>query len=761
MRFLLSLALAAVALALPGFATAESAGGATPLASLEARDVPLGARRSLAVAAPVGPFTMIGLHWRGSGSVVFRTRSAAGRWSSWQLAGPEAEDLPDGTSPEAGADPGWHVGNPYWTGPANRLEVRTSGRVARVRAYYVRSSPAQSDGSRAGEPNRVLAAAGRGVAASPRGTPPPLVTRTGWGANVFISKPSVTAPAVRFVVIHHTAGSSAYAPQDSAAIVRGIQLYHVSGNGWNDIGYNFLVDKFGQIFEGRNGGIDRAVIGAHAVGFNAGSVGIAVIGSYGKAGISKAAQDAISALVAWRLDLAHVDPLSTLTWASGGNGRFPKGIPVFLRTVSGHRDTGFTDCPGDALYRGLDALAARTAATGLPKIYAPAVAGRLGAAVRFTARLSGYGKWRITVTDPAGTTVARAGGIGLDVDWTWDASRVDSTSAYRWLLESGSALPASGTVGRRAAAPPAPATTPATPTTTGPATTTAPATTTTPQPPPAPAVSFLTALALSATTLSPNGDGVDDTATVSYTLTRGAFVTAFVLDHTGAVVVQTLFTDQKQSARAIGFPWSPAALPDGSYRFIVAARLPTGEQSTAGVDVLVVRSLAAFSAVPAAFSPNGDGSQDTLTFSFTLARPGLVALRILLPDGSAVALPFTGQLQAGSQQIVWDGTGVAGRVADGAYTAQVTVVDGGGNLAQQAQITVDTVAPVLTLLSGPELRFSLSEAAAVTVLVDGRQSTQVAGPGDFQLPPPAIPPTLISAVATDAAGNTSVTLAWP
>ena len=66
----------------------------------------------------------------------------------------------------------------------------------------------------------------------------------------------------------------------SAAIVRGIEIYHVKGNGWNDIGYNFLVDKYGQVFEGRYGGVDRPVIGAHAEGFNTGSVGVAVIGDY-------------------------------------------------------------------------------------------------------------------------------------------------------------------------------------------------------------------------------------------------------------------------------------------------------------------------------------------------------------------------------------------------------------------------------------------------------------------------------------------------
>ena len=98
----------------------------------------------------------------------------------------------------------------------------------------------------------------------------------------------------------------------SAAMVRAIAVYHVYSNGWDDIGYNFLVDRFGQIFEGRYGGIDRPVIGAHAEGFNDGSVGVALIGTYCSASPSAAARAALVRLLAWRLDLAHVDPLSTV-----------------------------------------------------------------------------------------------------------------------------------------------------------------------------------------------------------------------------------------------------------------------------------------------------------------------------------------------------------------------------------------------------------------------------------------------------------------
>ena len=204
--------------------------------------------------------------------------------------------------------------------------------------------------------------------------------------------------------------------------MRAIELYHVKGNGWNDIGYNFLVDRFGTVFEGRFGGIERNVIGAHAEGFNTGSVGVAVVGEYSSLAVSPQARDSLAKLLAWRLDLAHVDPLSTLSFISGGNARFPAGLPVFLRTVSGHRDTGFTDCPGTALYNLLNAIAGDVAKTGLPKLYAPVVTGAVPGLVRFRARLSSPLPWTVDVYDAAGNAFASSSGVGPNVDWSWDAT---------------------------------------------------------------------------------------------------------------------------------------------------------------------------------------------------------------------------------------------------------------------------------------------------------------------------------------------------
>ena len=330
---------------------------------------------------------------------------------------------------------------------------------------------------------------------------PAIVRRSAWRADESIvrAKPAVVE-RLEFAVVHHTAGRNAYSPAESAAIVRGIELFHVKGNGWNDIGYNFLVDRFGTVFEGRGGGIDRNVVGAHAEGFNTGSVGVAVIGDFGATAPPKAAEAALARLLAWRLDVAHLDPLTMLTHASGGNPRFANGLPVFLRAISGHRDTGFTSCPGGALYARLPTLAGQVGALGLPKLYEPRVTGAVGRTVRIRARLSASLPWRVAITDGAGLEVASGAGVGAAVDWSWDATLAPK-GAYRWRIDGGpNVLGASGVLGGTMA----------------------------------PSPLALTNVAAQPEAISPNADGQADTTTLSYTLSAPATVSISVLDTVGS-----------------------------------------------------------------------------------------------------------------------------------------------------------------------------------------------------------------------------------
>jgi uncharacterized protein with LGFP repeats len=120
--------------------------------------------------------------------------------------------------------------------------------------------------------------AGVATAATAR---PAIVSRKGWGAVESLRRASPDySSTVKAAVIHHTVQTNRYAPSESAALVRADYLYHVRSRGWNDIGYNFLVDRYGRVFEGRYGGITRAVLGAHAGGFNTYTTGVALLGTF-------------------------------------------------------------------------------------------------------------------------------------------------------------------------------------------------------------------------------------------------------------------------------------------------------------------------------------------------------------------------------------------------------------------------------------------------------------------------------------------------
>src|SRR5436309_1872382 len=137
-----------------------------------------------------------------------------------------------------------------------------------------------------------------------------------WSCATFRRAPPTYASTLQLAVVHHTVTTNDYSCADSASIVRGIETYHVKANGWNDIGYNFLVDRCGNVFEGRYGGVDRNVVGAHSQGFNTGTVGVALLGTYQTVAPTAAQRQALVNLLAWRLDVAHVDPLSLVAYVS-------------------------------------------------------------------------------------------------------------------------------------------------------------------------------------------------------------------------------------------------------------------------------------------------------------------------------------------------------------------------------------------------------------------------------------------------------------
>ena len=535
---------------------------ATP--TIAVREIPLHAARTLAGATP--RFNMVAFHWRGTGGVRYRVRFSDG-WSPWRRA--DADTV--------GLQRGWHIGNLDWVGTASAVQTRVVGRVTRLRSYTVWS------------PHERLLARRLEIANAP-----PIIPRLSWGADESIRRHApVYAPKLVVAFVHHTAGANNYTRAESAAIVRGIEIYHVKGNGWWDIGYNFLVDKYGQVFEGRFGGVDRNVRGAHTLGFNSGSVGVAVIGDYGSSRISRAAARSLEQLLAWRLDVAHVDPLSTLTYRSGGNPRFPTGTPVLLRAISGHRDAYFTDCPGNALYAQLPAIAKAVAALGGPKIYAPLVQ-TVETQSRFTARLSVAQPWTVTITSSAGQQVAQGAGTGVKVDWTWDSAAVPP-DRYTWTIATTNARSATGTLG-------------------------------TARP-----------LALHDVSVAPAQVAPGDTLTVGYTLTAPATVTASLTSATGQVVGQ-LGTVQEPAGTWTLTYVPPPGTADGAYAITLTATAGS-RRATAAAPFVLDDILTGLLVSPS-------------SATFTLARPAQLVTAQITSGAQVVATPVV-LATSGSQTVTW------------------------------------------------------------------------------------------------------------
>jgi hypothetical protein len=649
--------------------------------SITMHEVPLRGERTLASSSP--RFDLVGLHWRGPGSVEFRTRSLQGRWSAWHRSAPEAEDVPDDAAAEARAAGGWRLGNPYWTGASDRIAYRLHGRVTRLRAYFVQSPDERI-------PLRRVQLAGS----------PPIISRLAWGANEVIRRaPPEYAPSLQFALVHHTAGTNSYTPSQSAAIVRGIEVYHVKGNGWNDIGYNFLVDKYGQVFEGRFGGIDKNVVGAHAEGFNTGSVGVAMLGTYASTAPPLVARNALVNLLTWRLDVAHVDPLSTLTVTSGGNAKFPAGTPVFVRAVSGHRDTGFTTCPGAALYAQLGALARQAAVAGLPKLYAPSVHGQLGGPIRFQGRLSEALPWAVTVTDSAGVIVATGTGTGETIDWTWDASAA-AAEAYTWMITAGGSVrPATGMIG------------------------TVP-------------------LTIRSATATPQA--LDDASQISYMLSIAATVTATLWTADGRQLA-VLFTRQLQPGKQ-SFRFAAANLPEGRYAIVLSATRGAST-ATATIPVLVDRTVRSVAVAPAV-------ARGAVTFSFELTRPASARLGVA-QHGKTLAAVYSASVPAGAQSIGWS----VGGLKDGTYAAVLTVTDEFGIVTRSATFRIDKTPPRLRALSFRQLRFWVSEPAKIQLVVNGKRVVASVRAGAFSFRHGRVRAVRIA--AQDVAGNLSPTLRFP
>lgn len=319
--------------------------------------------------APVLGYGAIGVTWSPKAkladdevTVEVRTRDG-GTWSAWSVLPYHSEHGPDPDSPEAAnARPGT---DPVVVGDVDDVQVRATasggvpadltlavidpgasdqevetpaidtGTLAESNAP-VSDQPVSDEAKSAdGSGDQIELQAG---AYTPR---PKIYSRAQWGANESLRDPSsLHYFEVHAGFVHHTVNANAYTAAQVPSIIRGIYAYHVESRGWSDIGYNFLVDRFGRVWEGRAGGVDRPVVGAHTLDYNDYSFAMSAIGNFEKARPTKAMLDAYARVFAWKLSLHGVTASSTKQLV--GASYFP--------AINGHRDAAQTACPGKYLY---------------------------------------------------------------------------------------------------------------------------------------------------------------------------------------------------------------------------------------------------------------------------------------------------------------------------------------------------------------------------------------------------------------------------
>lgn len=295
------------------------------------------------------PFTVAGLTWNGlTGTPHLQLRAlTASGWSAWTDADA------DGAGTGAGGS------DAIFTGSATRVEVRgygVGGASARgLKVSLINSTATAADQQVATASVARISATRQAVYSGPTyATPPTIITRAQWGADeslVRYNGSSCVTPTydqtIKAAVVHHTDGSNNYTAAQSAAIVRGIYAFHVKDRGWCDVGYNFLVDKYGQIFQGRHGDMTLAVHGAHATLWNTNTVGVSVMMNSDTAPITAAAQNSLARVIAWKLAGNYVDPNAKVYLVNGT-----------YNTILRHGDVMSTSCPGKNITASMPAIRA-------------------------------------------------------------------------------------------------------------------------------------------------------------------------------------------------------------------------------------------------------------------------------------------------------------------------------------------------------------------------------------------------------------------
>ena len=507
-----------------------------------------------------------------------------------------------------------------------------------------------------------------------------------------------------------------------------IYAYHTKSLHWSDIGYNFLIDRYGTIYEGRYGGVSRGVIGAQVLGFNTGSTGISLIGTFTNATPPSGALTALERLLEWKLDVHHVDALGTGTLVCGYGQKFGTGQHVKFPAIAGHRDANYTDCPGGRVYSQLPNIRKVVARTGQPKIYGfiagdPSISPNgdgVNDKVTIGFTVSQQAAWTVEIRSDSGMLVRHMTGEGTVVEETWGGRddngdalpdgvyslQADATSA------AGEARSATANV-RLDTVPPKVESSGADP-----------------------------------DPFSPNADGQDDATSITYTPSEAVQARLSVVDAAGDVLRRV--TGWKSvTAGAHKVTWDGrvgagadvAPAPEGTATLLLEARDAAGNPAALRRKVAVDRTLKLSGVSRKTFSPNGDGVHDDVTLSFKLTRAADVVATVTR-GGSTLRTFKLGRLGAGARSVTWDGKlGGGGTATSGAYTIKVTA-DGALGVTSAAQpVTVDLAAPRVT--------------APLTVRVAYRRTAKI----PYTVKDAFSPSVKVGATVTNANGKVIATLA--
>ncbi len=413
----LRVAVVAVALALPtlpSFAVGPTVGTSVVRATQLAT--------SLTPVTDLTTERLVGVTWTsGTPRVQVRWHSASG-WSAWTTAEDDTADSPVGTP---GTEPMWRPAG------ADRVQVKTAGAATGLKLVRVLDGAAKRLGVSA------EAATGRAVLGT-------VHSRAEWGADESWRKAPTYASKVQAVVVHHTVNANGYGADDVPALIRADYAYHVKTRGWNDLGYNLLVDQFGRVWEGHAGGLGRATIGTHAAGFNTGTLGVAMLGDMTKTTASPLAEKALARVIAYAASTWGFDANGSVTLTSKGSPRYAKGTRVTLPRVIGHQQTGITACPGSLQDR-LPALRAlsKVALLPPPEVVDAVVSGapvHAPTPMSLDARLTQRAAWRADLTPTGGgSIVATASGTGTKVHVDWDGTENGlpvMPGTYAWTVKA-------------------------------------------------------------------------------------------------------------------------------------------------------------------------------------------------------------------------------------------------------------------------------------------------------------------------------------